>query len=257
LKDKKTTVKVDNLELTQKFIKEYDEDWFILIHVDIEMQGGTALQAIAELRTHMGISAHSMHWHRSLKKLLGSIRAMNETFARMPEKCSSEVYFNTVRPYIFSFEDVVYEDCFDNKPQNYRGETGAQSSLVPAIQLALGIRHKNSMLTGHLNDMRQYMPFNHRMYLETLEASVEPYNKSFKPDPSTADIRKGVLGVDSKRVVEVYNECINELWKFRDMHFTYAVDYIHKKVDGDKGTGGTPYMTWLKQLNDETKEYLI
>ena len=45
----------------------------------------------------------------------------------MPEGCSAEVYFKKVRPYIFGFTDIVYEGCFGDVPQSYRGETGAQS----------------------------------------------------------------------------------------------------------------------------------
>lgn len=256
-KTHKGKIKVDNLELIQNFVDCYDEDWFILVHVDIEMSGADALRAIAELRTHVSTKAHATYWQRSLRLMSKSLKAMNQVFSRMPEKCSPEVYFNQVRPYIYGFEDVVYEGCFDNKPQSYRGETGAQSSLVPAIQLALGIRHKQSMLTEHLDDLRQYMPVAHQQYLSVLEASVEPYG-DFKPHQQPHDIRKGVLALEEGEDARTaYNECVEQLWKFRDQHFIYAVDYIHKKVTNPKGTGGTPYMTWLKSIRDETEGYLI
>ena len=37
----------------------------------------------------------------------------------------------------------------------------------------------------------------------------------------------------------------------------YAVNYIEKKVDNPLGTGGTPYIPWLKQLIEETREFLL
>ena len=51
----------------------------------------------------------------------------------MPEKCDPYVYYHRVRPYIFGTKDnpdlkkgLIYENQFDNKPQFFRGETGAQ-----------------------------------------------------------------------------------------------------------------------------------
>lgn len=248
-------IAVDNIELLQKFVKCYDEDWFILIHVDIEYQGRIALHGIAEGRTAAALDdVESLN--KALTFVSKGLDAMNTTFARMPEACRPEVYFNTVRPYIFGFENVVYEGCFHETPQTYRGETGAQSSLIPAIQSALGVQHLQSTLTEHLVDMRKYMPESHRSQLKVLEASIPPYDEKY-PDPEQTDIRKAIFVMKNKTLTTVYNDCIHALWKFRDMHLQYAVDYIHSKVSGDKGTGGTPYMKWLKQLRDETMEYLI
>ena len=100
-----------------------------------------------------------------LQDALAGLRAMNKTMDRMPEGCSAEVYFRKVRPYIFGFDNIVYEGCFQNAPQTYRGETGAQSSIIPAVLMALGIRHKDSLLTKHLDDMRNYMPAPHRQFI--------------------------------------------------------------------------------------------
>ena len=34
---------------------------------------------------------------------------------------------------------------------------------------------------------------------------------------------------------------------------TWAQEYVHRWVDDPRGTGGTPYMVWLRQLIDETR----
>jgi indoleamine 2,3-dioxygenase len=40
---------------------------------------------------------------------------------------------------------------------------------------------------------------------------------------------------------------------FREIHYGWAQQYINQWVTDPRGTGGTPYMHWLKQLIDETR----
>ena len=81
-----------------------------------------------------------------------------------------------VRPYIFGTKDnpnlkqgLIYEGEFNNKPQFFRGETGAQSSIIPFLDGALGIYHSNDNLRHYLNEMRDYMPPEHRKMIEDIE----------------------------------------------------------------------------------------
>ena len=81
-----------------------------------------------------------------LKKIKKSLKNVNTIFSKMPEKCDPYVYYHRVRPYIFGTKDnpdlkkgLIYENQFDNKPQFFRGETGAQSSIIPFLDGALGI----------------------------------------------------------------------------------------------------------------------
>jgi len=60
---------------------------------------------------------------------------------------------------------VVYKGCFDNKPQYYRGETGAQDSIIPAMDCALGLEYPRNKLTEYLFDLRNYRPFPHQNYI--------------------------------------------------------------------------------------------
>ena len=42
------------------------------------------------------------------------------------------LYYKTFRPYIRFFENVVYEGV-NEAPLDYRGETGAQSTIMPTL----------------------------------------------------------------------------------------------------------------------------
>ena len=145
------------------------------------------------------------------------------------------LYYKTFRPYIRFFEHVIYEGV-EQAPIDFRGETGAQSSIMPALVAFMKIPHQSSMLTQHLADMRNYMPPEHRTLIERIE--VLP------------DVRP-MAGRDA------YNAVIEAMAEFREVHYGWAEEYINKHTDDPRGTGGTPYMRWLGQLIDETRAHRL
>ena len=237
-------VELGNIDLLQNFCKasdaRRDEDWFILVHVDIEKGAARGLKAMQGF--DLGESVESVQ--KRLTALVESLALMNVTMKRMPEQCDPDVYYLKVRPYIFSFENVIYEGEFGDQPQTFRGETGAQSSIVPAFQTWLGVQHKESLLTTHLKDMRNYMPMAHREFLTNLEQQ-----------PTVRDFV--LLNMNNLSLRVLYNSCVNQLYEVRRQHLQYAVDYIQKKVPNPKGTGGTPYVPWLSKLAEETESYYL
>lgn len=242
LVDKKGEIKAENLRLKRRFIAEddcggVDESWFILVHVEIEAAAGPALVALNNLI----FNRLEEQVDKTLHVMYDSFLKINQALDKMTVYCSPDVYYRTVRRYIFGFENVVYEDVW-YKPVTFRGETGAQSSLIPAFQIALGVEHKSSRLTEHLTDMRQYMPSLHRSFLMQLESAKDVIRNFAKTNQNCK---------------ELYNACVDELWKFRRKHLSYAQSYIQAKVDDPKGTGGTPYIPWLSQLCDETQEHML
>ena len=94
---------VENLELLHKFIHKKDAAWFTLIHVEIEAKAAPAIQAIAEIEEAI-LQKNDDAILEGLVKIHDSLIAMMQTLKRMPEHCHPTVYYNEVRPYIFSFE---------------------------------------------------------------------------------------------------------------------------------------------------------
>jgi indoleamine 2,3-dioxygenase len=245
--DRAKPIALGNIELLQNFSLagdgKTDEDWFILVHVDIEARAGPALRALQDAGAVIAQDDPNA-LARLLETTVAGLVSMNKTMGRMPERCSPDVYFRKVRPYIFGFNDIIYEGCFGEVPQTFRGETGAQSSIVPTLLAALGISHKQSLLTAHLEDIRTYMPVPHRQFIRA-QASVRE-----------AVLRR-VSASGGARLRDLYNECVSQLLAFRARHFDYAVNYIEKKVANPIATGGTPYIPWLHQMIEETKQYFL
>ena len=247
-------ISLENVGLINNFLGGVDEDWFVTIHVCIENAASEAINACSQIA---GCDQDTPENEISnlLQKICLSMRRVNEVFARMPEKCDPYIYYHRVRPFIFGTKDnpdlkngLVYEGQFDNEPQFFRGETGAQSSIIPSLDGALQIAHTKDHLRHYLNEMRDYMPPKHREFISKLEKKSQ--------------VKK--LVENSKRLSEQYNECLEEIRAFRAMHLEYAGTYIHKQSQIKNpfgrggstitGTGGTPYMTYLKKHRDETEK---
>jgi indoleamine 2,3-dioxygenase len=230
--DSSGPIALGNIDTIQNFVHLYDEHWFILVHVEIEAIAAEVLAAIevGGLAVSQGDRAKL---DSALEQIANSVTKQRMVLQRIPEKMDPHVYFRAFRPYIRFFENVVYEGVI-SEPTSFRGETGAQSSIVPALVAFMKIPHKPSMLTNHLADMRNFMPAEHRQYLEEVSAL---------PDPK-------LLASSGP-----FNAVLEAIAQFREVHFGWADLYIHQRVADPRGTGGTPYRQWLQQLIDETRRH--
>ena len=255
--NKKENISLENVGLLTNFLGGVDEDWFVTIHVCIEDAAREAIAAadsISKLNDKNSVKDFS----DQLKLIISSLRKVNAIFSRMPEKCDPYVYYHRVRPFIFGTKDnpdlkkgLIYKNQYNNKPQFFRGETGAQSSIMPFLDGALGIYHTEDHLRHYLNEMRDYMPPKHRKSIEIVE--------------KRSNAKKCIL--ESKKLTFEYNKCLEEIRIFRAQHLEFAATYIQKQSQITNpfgrggstitGTGGTPFMKYLKKHRDETQKQKI
>jgi indoleamine 2,3-dioxygenase len=129
-----------NLTLVQKLIDTPDETWFHMTHAEIEMHAGGALRACRAL-TQSCHDDDTQAAETAMTEIIAALGRMRETFKHMPDGCSPDRYFNTLRPYLFGFDGIVYEGvaAFGGQPQTLGGQTGAQSSAIPAMKAYLRI----------------------------------------------------------------------------------------------------------------------
>ena len=255
--DKGGDIACGNIGLLQCFLGGQDEEWFILIHIEIEKKAGKALKAIEDAQ-HAVLEKDAEKVEAALIKLRNALAAMYEVLGRMPERCDPYIYFHRVRPYIFGWRNnpslpdgVIYEgvDEYKGVGQNFRGETGAQSAIIPAMDGILGIEHERDELREYLMEMRTYMPPKHVAFIEAVEAG-----------PS---VRNFAISAKRSSLTNVFNESVELVAKFRAMHLEYAGTYIHAQAQATPGnpsavgTGGTPFMTYLRKHRDETKVQTI
>ena len=246
LQDVNKPFDLENIRILQNFLGGMDEDWFIMIHIAIEHE---AKEILNNLKTYYLDKNEDQSF---LENALVSIKKINQIMNRMPEKCDPFIYYNRVRPYIFGWKNnpatpngVIYEGVeeYGGTPQLFRGETGAQSSIVPALDVLLGVAHSNDPLKEYLDEMRLYMPKEHRNLLNDLDQWSE-------------NNRSNSITEDSSVVLS--DEIIKEVHAFRNKHLEYARIYIHEQSLSNQnnsnvvGTGGTPFMKYLDKHLQET-----
>tara|TARA_B100000003_G_scaffold208969_1_gene231678 strand:- start:3192 stop:4382 length:1191 start_codon:yes stop_codon:yes gene_type:complete len=257
--DTNEPISLDNVALNYNFLGGIDEDWFVTIHVCIEHEATLAITSALNIAS--AFDKNTINKDLVLNELTNikdSMMKVNHIFRKMPEKCDPYIYYHRVRPYIFGWknnpdlpEGLIYEDCFNNQPQLFRGETGAQSSIVPTLDALFNVVHERDELREYLDEMRFYMPPGHRELIEYAEKHSKL--KEFISE--------------NKGLKRIYDECLQEVSIFRTQHLQYAADYIHSQntkstlfgSGGSKvrGTGGTPFMKYLKKHRDETDKSKI
>ena len=249
-------ITLDNIYMLQHFLGGQDEAWFVLIHVAIEAQAGSALALmgpIVDCVNNDDLEGAQKH----LEEMASIWAKINAIFDRMPERCDPYVYFERVRPYIHGWRDnpalpngIIYEGTrFGSEAQAFRGQTGSQSSIVPAMDALLGIGHAADPLKEYLDQLHIYRPTEHRRFIDDVRAQSR--------------LRGFIKASGDKGLANAYNANVKAISDFRTRHLEYAASYINKQGksaagnDTDVGTGGTPFMKYLKKHRDETKANLI
>lgn len=244
-RDADAAVSLENIRAIQVFQRLPDEEWFWITHSAIEAAGGPAVLAGAAALAAVGRD-HAEALEEALSVIVEGLEAILGLAKRIEEGCDPNVFFRTLRPFLFSPPDgIIFEGVarYGGRPQAFLGQTGAQSSLIPAICAAIGLQHRRSDLTDYLEAVRAYMPEPHRAFVDRLDG---------------AQVRDFVLANRERSGLrDRYNACVEGVVAFRRFHLGLASTYIASKVAEPLGTGGTDFMRWLTHMTRETREQLI
>ena len=250
-------IDLDNIYMLQNFLGGQDEAWFVLVHVAIEARAGEALALMPSV-VEAALAGDVASVKAELARMAAVWEDINALFDRMPERCDPYIYFERVRPYIHGWKDnpalpngLIYEgvERYESQGQAFRGQTGSQSSIVPAMDALLGVGHAADPLRAYLDQLHIYRPTGHREFIEDVRAS--------------STVRDFVKQAGDQELTEAYNANILAVASFRTRHLEYAASYINKQGktatgnDTEVGTGGTPFMRYLKKHRDETRDNLL
>jgi len=132
-----------------------------------------------------------------------------------------------------------------------RGESGANSSIVPGADTLFGVcyAYPKNQLTKYLSELRSYRPLLQRDYLRLLGDAVTRFDIVDITPGETADGKDamevgGILASDPvTKFLWLLN--VSQIRSFRLRHWRQVKAYIHANSRAPVATGGTPITSWL------------
>lgn len=231
---------LDNVEPINFFNQESDikesEKWFYLPMIAIEGECGKILYNMSNIYeiVEFDEDINTFIILNNLKIIQSKLERQYEIL-KTTRNCKPEHFYHNVRPYLGgSNSDKGWYLEGIGEYIKFDGGSAAQSSLIQAEDIFFEISHNND---SFLLRMREYMPENHKSYLEYMEIR-----------PKLSSIKSKICSKDWDKIDSIRNECVNLIHKFRKFHFGIVQDYV-KKFNSTTGTGGT-------NINDNLKQYI-
>lgn len=239
LEDPEKGLEYDNLRLIRAFEHGLDpsssEAGFVLVHIAMVKQSGALVKGAVDMLNSCAGNDREQ-FNDGLRTLVGGLCKVNAVmnskysdslsgpllmwYTAMWNRSSPKGYTN-FRTFIFGITSqsmfpngVVYEGVSE-EPMSFRGESGANDSMVPMCDNLLQIQMPETPLTDILKDFRQYRPGNHRDFLESVRDSAQ---------------KCGIRGFATGDSISaaLYLQALNEVRDFRWRHWCFTREYILK-----------------------------
>ena len=263
LEDPSKGLEYSNLRLIRAFEHGLDptssEAGFVLVHVDMVKNSGPLVAGTVkclDIGSKIGSSDYSpaelrASFNTGLEEILGALKKINAVMETMWGK-SRPTEYTSFRTFIFGItsqsmfpDGVVYEGLNDDKPMSFRGESGANDSMVPLMDNLLQVPMPDTPLTEILKDFRKYRPSNHKDFLWHVRQVSETHNlRGF-----ALALEHQAVDDDEKDLIRqsrgLWLQILDQVRDFRWRHWCFAREYILKRTSHPTATGGSPIVTWL------------
>lgn len=254
----------DNLRLIRAFEHGLDpassEAGFVLVHVAMVRNSGPLVAATCDCLDAVANGGDRAAFNASLAQVADALTRINGVMETMWAR-SRPAQYTSFRTFIFGItaqsmfpDGVAYEgvggDGFEAANANtttrlhFRGESGANDSMIPLMDCFLQIPMPDTPLTAILQDFRQYRPSNHRQFLAHVRAQSAALGlRAFALGGiAIADTDTDADGVES---VRLWLQILDQVRDFRWRHWCFGKEYILKRTAHPTATGGSPIVTWL------------
>lgn len=274
LADPKAGLEYSNLRLIRAFENGLDptssEAGFVLVHIDMVRNSGPLVAGtvrcldVAADESGRGSLSQRKEFNEGLTQILQAMKKINGVMETMWMK-SKPMEYTSFRTFIFGITSqsmfpngVVYEGLNNNEPMSFRGESGANDSMVPLMDNFLQVPMPETPLTEILKDFRSYRPSNHKAFLlHVKERSLDLDLKNFAlgydtPAPATPEDTEALRESRS-----LWLQILNQVRDFRWRHWCFAREYILKRTSHPTATGGSPIVTWLPNQLEAVLEDMV
>jgi len=229
----------ENLKLIRQFSGYKSETGFIITHVVMVRYTADLVRKVLE-----SLDAVKAQNREAFNKALSELNeVMNQINGAMETMwaTSDPKDYNKFRTFIMGTKNqaemfpngVVYEGVSD-EPTFYRGESGANDSIIPTLDNLMQLTDKmpNNDLTKILKDFRTYRPAEHTKWLSWVEDTA---SKLSVRDFAVADPKSAML----------YMLILDQIRDFRHRHWNFTKEYIIRRSKHPVATGGSPILSWL------------
>ena len=230
------------------------EEGFINVHVAMVAQSGELLQSQQNCLQNI-YQNNRTEFNNNLQKHFSTFYNIVDTLQTMWRASNFKDYLS-FRTFImgqigndkcYPKEEIIFNkgqgDNYEYETHAYRGETGAQDSIVPSVDSFLQLSYPKNKLTEYLFDLRKYRPKDHQAYIDYMKQNSEKLQ--FK-EYCLQDARSCILLLKN----------LNCLRMFRKKHWNLTKKYIIDNTKHPVATGGTPITTWLPNQLGATLEYM-
>jgi len=250
-------ITLDNIEPIFTFTGTTDEAWFIKIHVAIESACGQALRAAEATYLEAKNSApDTKKMSSALTAIAESLQKAIDVMHEMKTGCNPDTFWDIMRPYLSGWDKIKATGSDDlgvkfagirtkdTKPFDFTGPSGAQSSIVPALDNALRIKHEIDGMFKLLLKFKEYMPNDHQAFIAHF---------------SDSKIKTVVYKSGSPTLIDAFKSAIDAVQKMRGAHLGLVHQYIYKTAGARgipahviTGTGGAPIDGYLAGRYEDT-----
>jgi len=236
---------LDNLRSLTLFTGTRDEEEFYLTSARIELRGVDALEIMRVTMDELfvGDALAARRVTRYLHSLVRVLDDLTRLLLAVRDGCDPDIFYHCIRPWFNGADSGTRKWFFDGldvhpelvPPNELSGPSAAQSPLIHALDVFLGVDHAPSpssspsfeaapvngtQASAHvppkvpfLVRMRTYMPRHHRNFLRHLAAAPRP-------------LRAAVERTGNAALTDAYNAALAALRRLRDAHLRIVTLYI-------------------------------
>lgn len=247
-------LKYSNLRLVRAFERGLDhkssEAGFVLTHVDMVKESPALVSGAVKVLDTIekgGPRSEVNDGFREILKAMEKIEACMEDMwgnSKPSDYLSFRVFIFGITSQSMFPNGVVYEGINDNKPMFFRGESGANDSMIPLLDHLLQIPMPDTPLTKILHEFRAYRPRPHRDFLAHVASKAE-------------ELGVRDFAVQDEETAVLYLKTLDHVRSFRWRHWLFAREYIIRRTPHPTATGGSPIVTWLPNQLSAVMDLMI
>eukprot|EP00127_Corallochytrium_limacisporum_P000302 Clim_evm17s10 gene=Clim_evmTU17s10 len=227
---------INNMRLIRAFEGEKSEAGFILVHVAMVSHSRDLVQGTRQALEALK-GRDRLRFNSGLDTVNRAMDAINRTMELMWGASKPEDYLR-FRTFILgtknepAFPNGVLYEGVSTEAQQFRGESGANDSIIPTCDNLCQIPMPSNELTRILKDFRTYRPKQHSDWLTWVDGQAKKHGivEFSTQDPSS-----------TLRMLRI----LDQVRDFRHRHWNFTKEYIIKHTSHPVATGGSPIKTWL------------